>query len=569
MLPHPPFRARNGSLKHGRNRHLLPLSAMAGLLDGYRSAAFDEMVGADGAPYPHTKALYDALNMLTPADLARRGDVRDRNFRDQGITFSHSGREHVFPLDLVPRLIPAAEWELLEAGVVQRVRALEAFLDDVHGPRRCLADRVVPTSLVTSCTGFQRPAAGIAPANGVRVHLAGIDLVRDRHGEMRVLEDNLRVPSGISYVVENRRAMARVFPGLFLEQDVQPVDGYVALLLEALRAAAPAGVDDPTVVLLTPGMYNSAYFEHSFLARKMGVELVEGRDLLCRDNVLTMRTTSGEQRVDVVYRRIDDDYLDAVHFRPDSLVGCPGILNAARAGNVTIANAVGNGVADDKLTYTYVPELVEYYLGETPLLRNVPTYRLDDPDVRTDCLGRMDQLVWKPVDGSGGYGLVIGPHATDEQLAACRTQVLDRPRGWIAQELVTLSTVPSQAGGRIAPRHVDLRPFAVNDGTSVKVLPGGLTRVALVEGSLVVNSSQGGGSKDTWVLTSRPDRATEHTGPMRFPAPSMPGMPPDLGPLGGQPQQQQQSQSQSGGGFQQQSQSQSQSTRQTRQGVTC
>ena len=512
---------------------------MATLLSGYRSPAYDEMFAADGSPYPHTKALYDALQLLTEADLMERCSARDRSFRDQGVTFSHSGGESVFPLDLIPRLIPADEWAAIEAGVVQRIRALEAFLADVYGEQHVLKDGVVPYSLVATSTHFHRPAAGIEPANGVRIHLSGIDLVRDAQGVMRVLEDNLRVPSGISYVVENRRTMARVFPGLFLQQHVEPVAGHVAVLLEALRAAAPAGVSHPTVVLLTAGVYNSAYFEHTFLARKMGIELVEGRDVHCRDNVLYMRTTSGERRVDVVYRRVDDDYLDPVHFRGDSVVGCPGILNAARAGNVTIANAVGNGVADDKLTYSYVPELVRYYLGEEPLLPNVPTYRLEEPDVLAACVDRLDQLVLKPVDGSGGYGLVIGPHASDEQLSGVRDEILANPRGWIAQEVVLLSTVPSQSGTTLAARHVDLRPFATNDGSRVRVLPGGLTRVALREGSLVVNSSQGGGSKDTWVLTSGPERVEQRDWPA-YDAGAVQANAPDVGPMSGQQEQQQQ-----------------------------
>ncbi len=516
---------------------------MGSLLDGYRSPAYDEMFARDGAPHAHTRALHDALQLLSAADLDERCAVRDRSLRDQGITFSHAGREWVFPLDLIPRLIAANEWELIEAGVIQRVRALEAFLADVYGPGTVLADRVVPYSLVSTSTNFHRAAAGLEPANGVRVHLAGIDLVRDEAGVIRVLEDNLRVPSGISYVVENRRTMARVFPGLFLSQQVQPVAGHVARLLDALRAAAPAGVDQPTVVLLTPGVYNSAYFEHAFLARKMGIELVEGRDLFCRDNVLFMRTTGGEQRVDVVYRRIDDDYLDPIHFRSDSVVGCPGILNAARANNVTIANAVGNGVADDKLTYTYVPALIEYYLGERPVLPNVTTYRLGEPGVLAECLQRLDQLVLKPVDGSGGHGLLIGPHATDEQLAATRSQVVANPRGWIAQEVVTLSTSPSQDADRIVARHVDLRPFAINDGREIRVLPGGLTRVALRPGSLVVNSSQGGGSKDTWVLTSRPARP-EADAPAPLVTPTVPANAPDPGPRTEQAEQQQQAQQQ-------------------------
>ena len=512
---------------------------MDGLLAGYRSSAVDEMVDADGTPWPHTKSLYEALQLLTPSDLNERGAARARSFLEQGITFSSSGREWVFPLDLIPRLIPEQEWEHIEAGVVQRVRALEAFLADVYGERQVLADGVVPHSLVVTSANFTRAAAGIRPANRVRVHLAGIDLVRGADGVMRVLEDNLRVPSGISYVVENREALTRVFPGLFLEQQVQPVAGYVGTMLDALRAAAPDEIDDPTVVLLSPGVHNSAYFEHAFLARKMGVELVEGRDLTCRDNVLYMSTTSGQRRVDVVYRRIDDDWLDPLQFRPESVIGCPGLVNAARAGNVTIANAIGNGVADDKLTYTYVPAMIDYYLGERPLLPNVPTFRLDDPDVRAECLDRADQLVFKPVNGSGGHGIVIGPQATDEELAEMRRKVTALPRAYVAQELVLLSTVPSQDGDTLAARHVDLRPFATNDGDRVRVLPGGLTRVALREGSLVVNSSQGGGSKDTWVLTSRPRPPAVDAAPDLL-AGTLPAQAPDPGPATEQAQQQQQ-----------------------------
>jgi uncharacterized circularly permuted ATP-grasp superfamily protein len=511
---------------------------MGGLLDGYpRGPAYDEMFGADGVPHPHMRALYDALQTLTGEDLAQRTAARDRSFRDQGVTFSHAGKEWVFPLDLIPRLIPAAEWDVVEAGVVQRVRALEAFLADVYGPAEVVRDGVVPRSLLTTSASFCRPAYGINPPNGVRIHLAGIDLVRDQAGVLRVLEDNVRVPSGMSYVVENRRTMARVFPGLFLEQQVQPVASYPGRLLDALRRAAPVGVGQPTVVLLSPGVHNAAYFEHAFLARKMGIGLVEGRDLFCREHVLYMRSMGGQQRVDVVYRRVNDDFLDPVHFRPDSVVGCPGIANAARVGNVTIANAIGNGVADDKLTYTYVPALIEYYLGERPLLPNVESYRLDDPDVRSECLARLDQLVVKPVEGSGGVGIVIGPHASEAELSGVREQVLADPRAWIAQELVLLSTSPAQLGDQLVPRHIDLRPFAVNDGEQIRVLPGGLTRVALREGSLIVNSSQGGGSKDTWVLTSPPERIPEVDGPAAFPAQAVWGTVPDRGPRDEQPQQ--------------------------------
>jgi len=476
------------------------------LLDDYRPLSFDEMFEAPGVARPPCSALYESLQSLSDADFDQRCAARDRAFRDQGITFSFSGgEERPFPLDLVPRIIDPEEWAVIEAGVAQRVRALEAFLADVYGGGSILQDRVVPHGVVTSSTQFQRQAAGFNPANGVRIHVAGIDLVRGADGRFCVLEDNVRTPSGISYVVENRRTMSRVFPELFASHRVRPVDGYPARLLEALRASAPAGAADPTVVVLTPGIYNSAYFEHTFLARQMGVELVEGRDLVCRGNVVSMRSTNGEHRVDVVYRRVDDDFLDPQQFRSHSTLGCPGILNAARAGNVTIANAVGNGVADDKLVYTYVPLMIDYYLDEKPILPNVPTYRLDDPDQRAHVVDRLDQLVLKPVDGSGGKGLVIGREASDEELAGVRQAVLDNPRGWIAQEVVELSTAPTRHGNRLQPRHIDLRPFAVNDGEQVWVVPGGLTRVALDEGSLVVNSSRGGGSKDTWVLAASGD----------------------------------------------------------------
>jgi uncharacterized circularly permuted ATP-grasp superfamily protein len=382
------------------------------------------------------------------------------------------------------------------------VRALEAFLADVYGPGAVFTDGVVPRSVVLSGGGFHRPVHGIDPANGVRVHVAGIDLIRDEDGRFRVLEDNARVPSGVSYVMENRRIMTRTFPGLFAEHRVRPVDDYPSRLLSALRAAAPAGVSDPVVVVLTPGVANSAYFEHSLLARQMGVELVEGRDLICSGNRVRMRTTAGEQPVHVVYRRIDDEFLDPLHFRPDSVIGCPGILNAARAGRVTIANAVGCGAVDDKLIYTYVPDLIRYYLSEEPVLDNVETHRLDDPDRIAWVLDSLAQLVLKPVDGAGGKGIVIGPHADERTLRRLRATVSANPRGWIAQRPVALSTSPTFVGDRFAPRHIDLRPFAVNDGDDVWVLPGGLTRVALPEGALVVNSSQGGGSKDTWVLAN-------------------------------------------------------------------
>jgi len=471
------------------------------LFDDYRvGPAWDELMGPDGLPRELGRALHEALSTLSAAEMQHRATALANAFRDQGITFSLQGEERTFPLDLVPRLVAADEWELIERGVQQRVKALEMLLADLAGSQQVLEDGILPRAVVLSSASYCRAAHGIAPANGVRVHVSGVDLVRDEQGVFRVLEDNLRTPSGVSYVLENRRAMARTFPDVLAAHRVRPVDEYPARLLHALQASAPAGVEDPTVVVLTPGVFNSAYFEHSLLARSMGVQLVEGRDLTCQSGTVWMRTTEGMQRVDVLYRRIDDDFLDPLHFRPDSLVGCPGLVNAARAGRVTIANGIGNGVADDKLVYTWVPDLVRYYLGEQPLLPNVGTYRVEDPDVLAACLARADELVWKPVDGSGGKGLVIGTQATDAEVAELVETVKQDPRGWIAQEVLQLSTCPTRVEDRLQPRHVDLRPFAVNDGESIWVAPGGLTRVALREGSLVVNSSQGGGSKDTWVL---------------------------------------------------------------------
>ena len=483
-------------------------AAPASLFDGYGSAArypgaFDEMFDADGGVRTPYRGLHATLGPTDAADLTARSEALDAAFLDQGVTFSLSGQERPFPLDVVPRVISAAEWSRLEKGIVQRVRALEMFLADVYGEQEILRDGVVPRRLVTSSEHFHRQAAGIVPPNGVRIHVAGIDLIRDAQGTFRVLEDNLRSPSGVSYVMENRRTMARVFPDLFANHRVRAVGDYAAHLLRALRASAASNEADPTVVVLTPGVANSAYFEHSLLARQMGVELVEGRDLFCRDNVVYMRTTEGERQVDVVYRRIDDDFLDPMQFKPESVLGVAGILNAARAGNVVISSAVGNGIGDDKLIYTYVPTMIDYYLGEKPSLANVDTFRCWLDDERTEVLDRLDELVVKPVEGSGGYGIVFGPDATPKELEAVRRKVKADPRGWIAQPLVQLSTVPTKIGDELAPRHVDLWPFAVNDVEDVWVLPGGLTRVALPEGSMVVNSSQGGGSKDTWVLASK------------------------------------------------------------------
>jgi uncharacterized circularly permuted ATP-grasp superfamily protein len=461
---------------------------------------FDEMFDRFGRVRDTYRSIHETLQPQSTADLAARADGLSKAYRDRGVTFALSGEERPFPLDLVPRVLSAEEWHRLEGGIRQRVRALEAFLADVYGPGEVFADGVVPRKLVHSSPHFHRQVHGIEPPGGVRIHVAGIDVIRDDHGDFRVLEDNLRSPSGVSYVMENRRVMARVFPDLFLSHSVAPVDDYPRRLLHALRSTAPVRATDPRIVVLTPGVHNSAYFEHALLARLMGVDLVEGRDLVCRDDVAYVRTTTGDERVDVIYRRIDDEFLDPVQFRPDSVLGCAGLVHAARAGNLTVANAVGTGVADDKLIYSYVPDLIEYYLGEAPLLRNVDTYRLGEDDVRHHVLEHLDEMVVKPVDASGGYGLVFGPDASEEELADCRANIEADPRGYIAQPVVALSTGPTLVDGRLRPRHLDLRPFAVNDGERVWVLPGGLTRVALPEGSLVVNSSQGGGSKDTWVV---------------------------------------------------------------------
>ncbi|MFV0434771.1 MAG: circularly permuted type 2 ATP-grasp protein [Leucobacter sp.] len=469
-------------------------------------AALDEMFGTlrggsaalqSRAPYSE---LHRALTRIPGEELRGRTDALANLYLDQGVTFDFAGEERPFPIDPVPRIIEYGEWAQVEAGVKQRVRALEAFLDDVYGHQHCVRDEVLPASLIASSQHFVRQAAGIRSANGVRIQVAGIDLIRDEHGEMRVLEDNVRVPSGVSYVISNRSVMAQTLPELFVSMQVQPVTEYPHRLLAALRAAAPSSIENPTVVVLTPGVFNSAYFEHTLLARLMGVELVEGRDLVCTGGRVFMRTTHGLQQIDVIYRRVDDEFLDPLQFRPDSLLGAPGLMLAARLGNVTIANAVGNGVADDKLLYTYVPDLIRYYLAEEPKLKNVDTWRLEDPGALEEVLDRLDELVVKPVDGSGGKGLVVGPDASRAELDRLRKKLLADPRGWIAQPVVMLSTIPTLVDDGMRPRHADLRPFAVNDGDEVWVLPGGLTRVALPEGQLVVNSSQGGGSKDTWVV---------------------------------------------------------------------
>ncbi len=476
---------------------------MTGVFEDYSPPghAYDEMFDADNqvrAPY---HAVYRRMEAMSPDEIRARADYLAASYVDQGVTFDIGGVERPFPLDLIPRIISGDEWSVVERGVAQRVRTLEAFLDDIYGAGAVFTDGVIPRSVVTSSPHFHRVVAGVIPPNGVRVHVSGIDLVRDAEGTFRVLEDNARIPSGVSYVLTNRRSSATALPEVLSSHRIHPVDPYPQQLLAALRASAPPGIANPTVVVLTPGVYNSAYFEHALLARLMGCHLVEGRDLVCQSGRVALRTTHGLVPVHVIYRRVDDEFLDPVYFRQDSLLGSAGLVNAVRAGNVTIANAVGNGVSDDKLVYTYLPDLVRYYLHEDPILPNVDTWRMADPAHREEVLDRMGELVLKPVDGSGGKGILIGPQATQEEIDAMRARVIEDPRGWIAQPVVQLSTVPTLADGSPAPRHVDLRPFAVNNSGDVWVLPGGLTRVALGEGELIVNSSRGGGSKDTWVMS--------------------------------------------------------------------
>ncbi len=515
------------------------------MIDGYvvPDGCCDELVGGDGSPRPHAAALLATLQRLGPEALLAAGRRRDAIFMQQGITFEVPGsdgrqRDRAWPLDLVPRVLTAAEWTVIKRGLAQRIRALNAFVDDVYHAHEIVRAGIVPWSLIVSRPSFARPVHGVRAPGGVYTHVCGCDLVRGGDGRWRVLEDNVRTPSGISYVLENRLAMTRLMPELFAGHRIRPVDHYPTLLLEALRAVAPGTETEPTVVLWTPGPLNAAYFEHAFLAREMGVELVESSDLVVRDAVCYIRTTAGLQRVHAIYRRLDDDFIDPLEFRPDSLLGVPGLIRAYRAGTVAVANAIGTGVADDKAVYHYVPAMIGFYLGEEPILDNVPTYLLGDPTVRNDVLTRLDQLVVKPTSESGGKGVFIGPQASAAEREQQARLIKTQPDRFIAQDLVHLSTMPTETGdGRLAPRHVDLRPFAVF-GDEIRIVPGGLTRVALREGSMIVNSSQGGGSKDTWVLDD---------GGLTDPAPGTlpPRRPPRLpevryGGWSGQAQQQQQ-----------------------------
>ncbi len=466
--------------------------------------AYDEMFEARDALHPHYQPLLNHFAALPPDELQRRKQAADLSFLNQGITFTVYGRdegtERIFPYDLLPRIITAAEWETVERGLTQRIVALNLFLKDIYNEGRILDDGIVPREVVYSCKHYRRQMAGLQVPRNVYIAVCGTDLIRLESGEFVVLEDNLRVPSGVSYMLTNRRVMKRIFPHLFRTYNVRPIEQYTQLLLGSLRSLAPEGRPEPNIVLLSPGVFNSAYFEHAYLARQMGIELVEGRDLVTHDNVVYMRTTSGLRRVDVIYRRVDDDFIDPLAFRGDSILGVSGLFNAYRAGNVTLANAFGTGVADDKALYAYVPDIIKYYLSEEPVLKNVETFLLTRPKERQHVLANLDKLVVKAVGESGGYGMLIGPQSTADQREDFARRIEADPRNYIAQPTISFSRAPCLIEDALEPRHVDLRPYVLY-GDKVTIVPGGLTRVALKRGSLVVNSSQGGGSKDTWVLS--------------------------------------------------------------------
>ncbi len=475
------------------------------------SQCFDEMTLSDGRARAVYGRLARWLGEVRPELLHARRAQADLMFRRIGITFAVYGdseaQERLIPFDIVPRLIGKGEWRRLEAGLVQRVKALNLFLADVYGRGEILRAGTVPAELVTRNPYYRPEMAGLKVAHDVYVHIAGIDLVRVEADQFYVLEDNVRTPSGVSYMLENREVMMRLFPDLFASHRVAPVENYADLLLQTLRSVGPKAADgDPVAVLLTPGQYNSAYYEHTFLADKLGVEIVEGRDLFVDRDTVFMRTTEGPKRVDVVYRRIDDDFLDPEAFRPDSALGVPGLMRAYQAGSVTLANAVGTGVADDKAVYTYMPDIIRFYLGEEPLLPNVPTHRCREPDALAYVLDHLPDLVVKEVNGSGGYGMLVGPHASRETIADFAAKLKANPANFIAQPTLALSTCPTSTAAGIEPRHVDLRPFVLTGARGVRVVPGGLTRVAMTPGSLVVNSSQGGGTKDTWVVDEEAQR---------------------------------------------------------------
>jgi uncharacterized circularly permuted ATP-grasp superfamily protein len=467
---------------------------------------FDEMHAgpeADAPVRPHYQFFSDWLRTTPEPRTAQKRREAELAFHRVGITFTvygeKSGTERLIPFDIIPRIIPAQEWKMLDAGLRQRVRALNAFLSDIYGAQRIVETGLIPRELVLFNAQYRPEMRGLNLPGGIYAHIAGIDIVRAGDGEYYVLEDNLRVPSGVSYMLENRKMMMRLFPELFARQSIAPVEDYPDALLDILRSVASPGSEEPTVAVLTPGAYNSAYYEHAFLAQQMGVELVEGQDLIVRDDTVYMRTTRGLQRVHMIYRRVDDDFLDPEVFRSDSMLGVPGLMRAYRAGRVNLANAIGTGVADDKSIYPYVPEMIRFYLDEAPILHNVPTYRLREADDLMYTLEHLAELVVKETQGAGGYGMLVGPASTKQEIEDFRQRILANPSGYIAQPTLALSTCPTFVAAGIAPRHVDLRPYVLS-GEEVRIVPGGLTRVALREGSLVVNSSQGGGTKDTWVV---------------------------------------------------------------------
>lgn len=469
----------------------------------FAETCFNEMYRADGTVRPHYSPIADWLTTTPPERVHQMRQAAQMLFHRVGITFAvygeEAGAERLIPFDILPHIIPLSEWRMLQAGLKQRVQALNMFLHDVYHQREIIKAGRIPEDKVLKNAQYRHEMEGIDVPGGIYAHIAGVDLVRAGQGEYYVLEDNLRTPSGVSYMLEDRKMMMRLVPELFARQRIEPIEHYPDLLLDMLRSVAPRGVLDPTVVLLTPGQYNSAYFEHAFLAQQMGIELVEGADLFVKDSRVYMRTTGGPQAVDVVYRRIDDEFLDPQAFRKDSMLGVPGLVEAYRSGSVTLANAVGGGVADDKSVYPYVPEMIRFYLGEEPIIANVPTYLLERKDDLAYVLRHLDELVVKEAQGSGGYGMLIGPTASEREREAYRQRILDAPHKFIAQPTLSLSTCPTFVEKGVAPRHIDLRPFVLS-GKEIVMVPGGLTRVALKEGSLVVNSSQGGGTKDTWVV---------------------------------------------------------------------
>ncbi len=471
---------------------------------------FNEMHAADGSVREHYRGFHSWLGQQSLERIERKRAEADLSFRRVGITFAvygdDAGTERLIPFDTIPRIIPAHEWAQLKTGLVQRVKALNMFIHDIYHGQNIIKAGIIPAGQIYQNAQYRPEMQGIQVASDIYAHIAGVDIVRAGEGEFYVLEDNLRVPSGVSYMLEDRKMMMRLFPELFARNKIAPVDHYPDMLLDNLRSVAPVGANDPTVVVMTPGMYNSAYFEHAFLAQQMGVELVEGKDLFVNNNHVYMRTIRGPQRVDVIYRRIDDDFMDPLAFRPDSSLGVPGLLSVYRAGRVTLANAIGTGVADDKSIYPFVPDMIRFYLSEQPVLNNVPTYQCRKPEDLAYTLAHLPELVVKEVHGAGGYGMLVGPASSKAQIEDFRQRLLARPDGYIAQPTLALSACPTYVKQGIAPRHIDLRPFVLS-GKTISMVPGGLTRVALDEGSLVVNSSQGGGTKDTWILEANGEPA--------------------------------------------------------------